>query len=226
MDHWSGTDGLGRDVFSRIIIASRYSLGVGFGATALATGLALFIGIGSAYAGKTADAVFQRIVDSAMSIPPLLLLIFIVALLGAGIWTVIAVIGLISAIRNSRVIRGSTLEIMSLDYMDAARIIGASWPRIAFRYILPNIMAPVIVLFSLGLGSAILVESSLSFLGYGVPPPAPTWGQMLGLDAQRFFFVAPWLAIAPGVALTIVVFAINIFGDALRDRLDPRQRGT
>jgi peptide/nickel transport system permease protein len=161
-----------------------------------------------------------------MSIPPLLLLIFIVALLGPGIWTVIAVIGVVSAIRNSRIIRGSTLEVMSLDYMDAARIIGASWPRIAFRYILPNIMAPVIVLFSLGLGAAILVESSLSFLGYGVPPPAPTWGQMLGLDAQRFFFVAPWLAIAPGVALTIVVFAINIFGDALRDRLDPRQRGT
>lgn len=225
LTHPAGTDNLGRDIFSRLIHASRYTLGIGFIATILSLGVAALVGLVSAYTGKFVDLIIQRFVDGVMIIPRLLLLIFIVSVLGPGIETVIVVLGISSGISGSRVVRGAALEVMSKDYIDAARVIGVPWWRMIFRHVLPNIAAPLIVLASIGLGSAILAESSLSFLGFGVPPPEPTWGQMLGLSARPYFVRAPWMAIAPGVALSIVVFAINLFGDGLRDRLDPRMRG-
>lgn len=220
----AGTDQLGRDVLSRIILAARYSLGIGFGAVTVGIALGLFLGVTSAYGGPAADIIIQRFVDGVMSIPVILLLVLIVSLLSPGVLTVIVALGFSFGIRNSRVVRGVTLEVLTQDYIEAARVIGASWPRIILRYLLPNIAAPVIILASLGLAGAILAESIISFLGLGVPPPEPTWGQMLGITSRQYFTVAPWMAIAPGIALSAVVFAINIFGDGLRDRLDPRLR--
>jgi peptide/nickel transport system permease protein len=223
--HLFGTDQYGRDILSRIIYGARTSLYVGLGATLVATGLAVVIGTVSAYFGGGLDYAIQRVVDTVQSIPQLILLIAILVILGPSLTNVIIALSVRAALVTSRVIRGSALSVLAQPYVDAGRVLGASHIRLMRRYLIPNIMAPVIVLASISFGGNILAEASLSFLGYGVPPPTATWGSMLSAEGRAFMFVAPWLLIAPTVALTLVVFASNMLGDALRDVLDPRLRG-
>lgn len=224
-EHLFGTDWQGRDQFSRIIHGARVSVYIGLAATALGVFLGALVGICSGYFLGVFDLVTQRIVDILMAFPQLILLLAIVAALGPSIRTVviaIAVGGFPSAVR---IIRSAVLGIRAEPYIEASRVIGAPTHRILFLHILPNIMAALIVIFSIRLGAAILAEASLSFLGFGVPPPNPSWGRDLSGQARQFFDVAPWLGIFPGLAITIVVLATNFVGDSLRDILDPRLRG-
>ncbi|HLZ72577.1 MAG TPA: ABC transporter permease [Dehalococcoidia bacterium] len=223
--HVFGTDQYGRDVLSRIIYGARTSLYVGTGATLLGIGLAVVIGTASAYFGGAFDYAVQRVVDTVQAIPALILLITILVILGPSLTNVIIALSIRSAMVTSRVVRGSALAVLAQPFIDAGRLLGASHQRLIGRYIVPNIMAPVIVLASINFGGNILAEASLSFLGYGVPPPTASWGGMLSAEGRAYMFAAPWLLIAPTVVLTLVVFASNMFGDALRDVLDPRLRG-
>jgi peptide/nickel transport system permease protein len=167
----------------------------------------------------------QRFVDAWLSFPGIVILIVVVAVVGPGMPQVIAILGVQGGIGGSRIIRSAVISVREQSYVHAAQSIGATSARVMFRHILPNVMAPVIVLFTTGVGNVILAESALSFLGLGVPPPAPTWGGMLTGSARNYMYLAPWMALAPGICLTVVVFSINMFGDALRDLLDPRMRG-
>jgi peptide/nickel transport system permease protein len=220
-----GTDNLGRDIYSRIVYGARVSVTVGFGAVSIGICLAIFIGTGSGYFGGKADVLVQRLVDSWMAIPGLLLLLNVMAVLGPGLLNVILALGVVSAARNSRIIRSATLAIKENQFVEAARAVGASHRRIILRYILPNIMAPIIIIATISLGFAILAESTLSFLGLGVPPPYPSWGEMLSGSGRSYMHKAPWMATWPGVAISLAVFGFNMLGDALRDLLDPRLRG-
>lgn len=222
--HLFGTDNFGRDVLSRVIYGARTSLLIGIGAVVVGLGAAIIIGAASAYSGGWWDAVVQRLVDAIMALPWLVVLMSLMSLLGPGQRNSILVIGLLTAPGTSRVIRGAVLRLRASLYVDAARATGCSDVRIVVRHILPNIMPEIIVLASIGIGAAILAESSLSFLGFGVVPPAPDWGYMLGVEGRRFLTTAPWLAIFPGAAIALCVFSFNILGDALRDELDPRLR--
>ena len=224
-DHWFGTDNLGRDVFSRVLVATRFSLLLGVAATIVGISLATAIGLFSGYVGGTVDSAIQRVVDAAMGIPFLLFLLMVVTMIGASFMTIALVIGFYNGVTNSRVIRGSVLGTKQEMYIEAARSVGVPPGIILLRHVLPNVMATVIIITSLTLGASVLAESSLSFLGYGVPPPDPTWGQMMGLEARPYITKGPWMAVFPGLALTIVVFSINVLGDGLRDVLDPRLRG-
>jgi peptide/nickel transport system permease protein len=223
---WLGTDNLGRDVFSRVLYGAQISVIIGLSAAALATVISIVIGIVSGYVGGKFDMVIQRFVDAWMSFPDLVILIVVVSVVGPGMGPVIVLLGLLYGIGGSRIIRGAVLSVRENAYVHAAQSTGASMPRILWRHILPNVMAPVIVLFTTRVGAVILVEAGLSFLGLGVPPPAPTWGGMLSGSGRSFMYMAPWLALAPGLCITIVVYGINVFGDALRDMLDPRMRGS
>jgi len=165
-------------------------------------------------------------VDTIQALPALILLITILVILGPGLWNVIFALSFNRAIVGSRVLRGATMSVANESYVDAARTLGATATRIVLRHLLPNIVPTIIVVYSLGFGTVILAEASLSFLGYGVPPPTPSWGGMLAADGRAYMFAAPWMLWAPMVALAIVVFAVNMFGDALRDVLDPRLRGS
>jgi peptide/nickel transport system permease protein len=225
MEHWLGTDQLGRDLLSRIIYGTRVSLTVSFGAAALGVLLATLIGITSAFFGGRYDLGMQRFVDAWESIPGLLLLLAIMSLLGPGLFNVTGVLGLGFGIQNSRIIRGAALSVKENAYIEAAQAFGGSNLRIMLCHILPNVAAIIIVVATIGLGNLILIEASLSFLGFGVPPPHPTWGGMLSLQGLSYMYQAPWLAIWPGIALSAAVFGFNMFGDALRDLLDPRLRG-
>jgi peptide/nickel transport system permease protein len=225
-EHWFGTDNLGRDVFSRTVLATRFSILLGLAATTVGLLISLAIGVISGFAGGPGDTVIQRLVDAAMGIPFILFLLLVVTMAGASFLTIATVIGLYAGITGSRVVRSAVLGVKEEVYVEAARSVGASWGRLVLRYLLPNIMAPVIVITSLSLGSAILAESALSFLGYGVQPPDPTWGQMMGAEARPYVTRAPWMVIFPGLALSLAVFSINVLGDGLRDALDPRMRGT
>lgn len=225
-EHLFGTDNLGRDMFSRILYGARLSMIIGFCTAALATIVSVLIGLAAGYAGGTVDALIQRFVDAWMSFPDLVILIVVVAVLGPGIWQVIMILGLLYGITGSRIIRAAVLTVRQNTYVTATVSIGSRTPRVLLVHILPNVMAPVIVLFTTRVGAVILAESSLSFLGLGVPPPAPSWGGMLSGSGRSFMYMAPWLAFVPGLAITIVVYSINIFGDALRDVLDPRMRGS
>ena len=223
---WLGTDNLGRDMLSRVLYGAQISVIIGLSAAALATVVSVFIGVVSGYLGGKFDMVMQRFVDAWMSFPDLIILIVVVSVVGPGMGPVIVILGLLYGIAGSRIIRGAVLSVRENAYVHAAQSTGASLPRILWRHILPNVMAPVIVLFTTRVGAVILAESGLAFLGLGVPPPAPTWGGMLSGSGRSFMYLAPWLALAPGLCITIVVYAINVFGDALRDLLDPRMRGS
>ncbi|TWT15437.1 ABC transporter permease [Reyranella sp. CPCC 100927] len=221
-----GTDNLGRDMFSRCLYGAQLSVIIGFCAAGLATIISVVLGILTGYLGGKFDMIVQRFVDAWMSFPDLIILIVVVSVLGPGMPQIIGTLGLLLGIAGSRIIRSAVISVRENMYVHAAQSTGASTFRILWRHILPNVMPPVIVLFTTRLGVVILVESGLSFLGLGVPPPAPTWGGMLSGAGRTFMYQGPWLALAPGLCLTVVVYATNMFGDALRDLLDPRMRGS
>jgi peptide/nickel transport system permease protein len=220
-----GTDNLGRDIFSRIIYGARVSVTVGFGAVSIGITLATIIGVGSAYFGGKLDILVQRLVDAQVAIPGLLLLLNIMAVTGPGLLNIILALGIVSAAGSSRIIRSAALAAKENQFVEAARAIGASHLRIILCYILPNIMAPIIIITTVSLGFTILIESTLSFLGFGVPPPYPSWGEMLSGSGRSYMHKAPWMATWPGIAISLAVFGFNMLGDALRDLLDPRLRG-
>lgn len=220
-----GTDHMGRDILSRIIHGARLSVIVGFSATTFSIIISTFIGITTGYLGGKYDMITQRFVDAWMIFPNLVVMIVFVSVFGPGMWQIILILGLQFGITGSRIIRSATLTTKENVYVKAANAIGASTFRILRLHILPNIMAPIIVLFTTRIAAIILAEATLSFLGLGIPPPAPSWGGMLSGEGRSYMLRAPYLAIPPGLALTIAVYGINMFGDAMRDLLDPRLRG-
>ena len=222
---WMGTDNLGRDVYSRVVYGAAVSVTVGFGAVMLANLLATVIGITSGYFGGAYDICVQRVVDAWQSFPFLVVILSMMAVLGPGLLNLVLALGVLGAAAASRVIRGTTISVMQNTYVEAARALGAGHLRIMVRYLLPNVAATIIILATIGLGGAILAESALSFLGFGVPPPYPSWGAMLSGSGRSFMYRAPWMAIWPGAAISLAVFGFNMLGDALRDVLDPRLRG-
>ena len=226
LDFPFGTDNLGRDMLSRCLYGAQLSVIIGFCAAGLATIISITLGVVSGYLGGKFDLVLQRFVDAWMSFPDLIILIVVVSVVGPGMPQIIGTLGLLLGIAGSRIIRGAVVSVRENMYVHAAQSTGASTFRILWRHILPNVMAPIIVLFTTRVGTVILAESGLSFLGLGVPPPAPTWGGLLSGSGRTFMLQGPWLALAPGLCLTTVVYATNMFGDALRDLLDPRMRGS
>ena len=225
-DYLAGTDQFGRDLFSRLVHGARVSLFVGVGAVVLALVPGTILGMTSAYLGGAFDYFVQRVVDAFQAIPGVILLISIMVVLGGSIPNVIIALAIPAMIRDSRIMRGASMSISRSEYVMAARALGASDPRIIFRHVLPNIASPIIVVASLGFGGFILAEATLSFLGFGVQPPAPAWGGMLSAEGRAYMFAAPWLLWGPAIALSMVIFGANMFGDALRDELDPRLKGT
>ena len=219
-----GTDTHGRDVLSRIIYGARVSLIVGFLSVAIGTLAGTLIGLVSGYWEGSIDQVLQRLVDTLMAFPGIVLALAVLSVFGQSLLNIILVIGLVIAPGASRVVRGTVLSVKHNTYVDAARAAGASSWRIILRHILPNVFAPILIIASVWLGNAIVIEAALSFLGLGTPPPTPTWGGMLSGEGRRSLETAPYLAIFPGLAISIVVLAFNMFGDAVRDLLDPRLR--
>jgi len=222
---WMGTDNLGRDILSRVVYGARISVTVGFATVALATLLATFVGVSSAYLGGAYDIVVQRVVDAWMSFPTLVIVLSLLAALGPGLVNLILALSILGAAGASRVIRGAALSTMQNPYVEAARALGAGHGRVILQHVLPNVMATIIIIATIGLGTVILAESALSFLGFGIPPPYPSWGGMLSGSGRSFMYRAPWMALFPGAAISLAVFGFNMFGDALRDLLDPRLRG-
>ena len=220
-----GTDNLGRDMLSRIIFGARVSVIVGLTATLISTFISTLMGVLSAYIGGTFDLLLQRFVDAVLCIPNLILLMLIISMIGPGLWQVIVCLGIANGIGGSRMIRSLVIGIKENMYVQSAVALGAPTRKILLQHILPNIMAPIIIIFSMTVPSVILAEAGLSFLGFGIPPPTPSWGGMLSGNAERYMVQAPWMAFWPGFALALVVYGVNMFGDALRDLLDPRLRG-
>jgi peptide/nickel transport system permease protein len=223
--HWLGTDNLGRDLWSRIVYGARISVTVGFLTIALGTLLATAIGVSSGYLGGSYDLVVQRVVDAWMSFPYLVIVLSVMAVLGPGLLNVILSLAVITAAASSRVIRGATIAVAQQPHVEAALAVGAGQLRVVVRHVLPNVVPTILILATIGLGGVILAESALSFLGFGVPPPYPSWGGMLSGSGRTHMLRAPWMAIWPGVAISLAVFGFNMLGDALRDVLDPRLRG-
>jgi len=222
--HWLGTDAYGRDVLSRIIYGSRTALMVGLGASFIGATLGAVIGVGSAYFGGRIDLVVSRVMDVFFAFPVIILALAVVAILGTGLGNVILAIATPMVPRCARVVRSSALSIRELPYVDAARAAGFGHRRIILRHMLPNVMAPLLIMATAFLGEAILLEASLSFLGLGVQEPIAAWGLMLRGAAVEFAETAPWMAIFPGLAISLGVFGFNLFGDSLRDALDPKLR--
>ncbi len=225
-DHLLGTDALGRDVLSRLFYGARVAVMVAFGATFIAVGLGAIIGIMSGFYMGWVDKFLMRIVDAFQALPSIVVFIVILGIFTPGLWIIIGVLGAVLGPTQSRIIRGQTLSIMATPFIEAARVVGASDRRIMMRYVLPNTFHLIILNATFLLGLMVLVEATLSFLGYGLPPPFPSWGQMLSLEGRQYMRTAPGLAIYPGIAIGILVFSFNLFGDALRDVLDPRLRGS
>jgi peptide/nickel transport system permease protein len=220
-----GTDNVGRDVLSRVIYGARISVIVGLAATTISIIASTVIGILSGFIGGTFDIILQRFVDAWMCFPGIIILIVIVSLIKPSMGTIIVVLGLQYGVAGSRIVRSSVISIKENIYVQAAEAIGCSTLRMLVRHILPNVMAPIIILFSTRVPAIILAEASLSFLGLGIPPPQPSWGGMLSGQGRTYMLMAPWMAIWPGACLSIVVYGVNMFGDAVRDLLDPRLRG-
>ena len=220
-----GTDHVGRDLLSRLIHGARLSLTVGLAATVLTVMVAVLIGGTSGFIGGRLDLVTQRFVDAWMAFPGLLLLLTIMSIAGRGMLQIIVVLGVSGGIPASRVVRGAVLGVKENAYFQAAQAIGSSRRRSLLRHVLPNIAAPIIIIFSINVGGVIMSEAALSFLGFGLPPDIPSWGGMLSREGRQYMEIAPHLALWPGLCLTVVVYSLNMFGDAVRDLLDPRLRG-
>ena len=220
-----GTDHAGRDLLSRLIYGARLSLTVGLAATVLNVVVAVLVGGTSGFLGGKFDLAVQRFVDAWMSFPGLLLLLTIMSIAGRGILQIIVVLGIAGGIGGSRVVRGAVIDIRENDYFQAAESIGSSKWRTLIRHVLPNIAAPIIIIFCINIGGVIMSEASLSFLGFGLPAQIPSWGGLLSREGRKYMEIAPWLALWPGLCLTITVYSLNMFGDAVRDLLDPRLRG-
>jgi peptide/nickel transport system permease protein len=223
LSHLMGTDDLGRDLFTRVLYGGRISIAIGIFAALVGTGFGSLVGALGGYYGGYIDNALMRFTDVAYSIPSLPLLIVLSALAKAGVPTIILIIGFLSWMPTARVVRGQVLSIKEKEYIESARMIGARNALIILRHILPNTIGPIIVGVTLGVGNAIVIESSLSFLGLGVQPPTPTWGNML-MDAQSTMASKPWLTIFPGLAILVIVLAVNFVGDGLHDALDPTLR--
>jgi peptide/nickel transport system permease protein len=224
-DFLFGTDNVSRDIFSRIVYGARVSVTVGFATVLLAALLASVVGITSGYFRGRYDVVVQRVVDAWQSFPYLIIVLSLLAVLGPGMLNTILSLSILTAAAASRVIRSATLSVVENPYIEAARAVGSGHVRIMVRHVLPNVASTIVVIATIALGGVILAESALSFLGYGVPPPQPSWGGMLSGSGRTYMYTAPWMAIWPGVAISAVVFGFNMLGDALRDVLDPRLRG-
>ncbi len=222
LSHWMGTDDLGRDVLTRMLFGGRVSILIGLLAAVVGTFLGAAIGAAAGYHGGVIDNVLMRITDVAYAIPTLPLLIILSAYSRAALVSMVLIIGLLSWMTTARVVRSQVLSIKEMDYIEAARSMGATDLRILARHIVPNALGPILVGATLGVGNAIMIESSLSFLGLGVQPPTPTWGNML-MDSQATMVTKPWLTLFPGLAILLVVLAVNFMGDALRDALDPSE---
>lgn len=222
--HWLGTDHLGRDIYSRLVHGARISVAVGVACALLGGVGGGAVGLLSGLAGRRVDAVVQPVLDIMQGFPLLVLALVMTAALGSSLGTVIIAISVPFMPRVARVVRAVTLGVRETTYVEAARALGARGTRVALRHVFPNTVAPLVVMTTAQLGSAILVEASLSFLGLGIPEPYPSWGRMLSVSATEFAQRAPWLVIFPGLAISLVVFASNLFGDGLRDYLDPRLR--
>jgi peptide/nickel transport system permease protein len=221
--HPLGTDALGRDVLSRILYGGRVSLWVGFVAVGISTTIGLALGLVAGYFGRLTDEVIMRLVDVMLCFPSFFLILSVIAFLEPNLTNIMAVIGLTSWMGVARLVRAETLSLRGRDFVLAARVAGAGPVRIITRHILPNALAPVLVSATLGVAGAILVESSLSFLGLGVQPPDASWGNML-MDGKEVLEVAPWLSVYPGLAILFTVLGYNLLGESLRDLLDPRLR--
>jgi len=222
--HLLGTDQLGRDIFSRLIFGARTALIVGFSAAFVGGTIGLVLGVTSAYFGGWFDLVFQRVLDVLMAFPLIILALAVVAVFGAGVFNVILAITIPLIPRCGRVVRASALAVREVPYVDAARALGFGHARIVLRHMVPNVVAPFLILLSAFVGQAILAEASLSYLGLGVQEPVPAWGLMLQGGAEEYATTAPWIAVFPGLAIMLTVLGISLFGDALRDAIDPKLR--
>lgn len=223
--HWLGADFMGRDVFARLVYGARISLAVAISCTAIGSILGIAIGLAAGYLGGWVDLLTQRLTDIMQALPLLVLALVMSAALGPSLRTTIIAISIPLVPYSARVIRSNTLAVRETAMVEAAKAVGMSEFRIAVRHVLPNTIAPLIVLATAQFGSTILTEASLSFLGLGIPEPYPSWGRMLSESAAEYIRTAPWLVIFPGIAISLVVFGTNLLGDAIRDLLDPRQRG-
>ena len=223
-EYWLGTDQFGRDLYTRIVFGARTALLVGFASAFVGATIGLVLGVASAYFGGRFDLIFQRLMDVVMAFPLIILALAVVAIFGTGTQNVILAITIPFIPRCARVVRSSALSVSKAPFIDAARACGFGDARIVFRHMVPNVMAPYLIMMTAAVGQAILIEASLSFLGLGVQEPVPAWGLMLRGGAQDYAESAPWVAIFPGIAISLAVFGFNLFGDSLRDWFDPKMK--